>query len=96
MDVRDFSERPANDHRPPKPPTKPRVMLQNLIPPPGCPDYIAMNATVMGIPKPQHNEVRRIIPENNKVSRGWHTCLKRSPLKVTFHNDTYLKSTVKQ
>ena len=54
MDVRDFSERPMNDRRPPKPAHKPRVMLQTLFPPPpGCPDHIAMNAAVAGIPKPQ-------------------------------------------
>ena len=34
MDVRDFSERPMNDRRPPKPAHKPKVMLQTLFPPP--------------------------------------------------------------
>ena len=62
MDVRDFSERPTNDLRPTKPPRKNKVMLKILIPPPGCPDYMAMNATIMGIPKPQHTEVKGIIP----------------------------------
>ena len=52
MDVRDFSDRPPNDCRPPKPPRKPKVILQNLTPPPECPDYMAMNHTVMGIHKP--------------------------------------------
>ena len=52
MDVRDFSERPANNLRPPNPPRKSRVMLQNLIHPPECPDYVTMNNVVMGIPKP--------------------------------------------
>ena len=33
MDVRDLSERPTNDQRPPKLPRKTKVMLQNLIPP---------------------------------------------------------------
>ena len=94
MDVRDFSERHANDLRPPKPPRKPKVMLQNLIPPPVSPDYIAMNAAVMGIPRPQPSEIRGIIPEKNKVPGGWPTCLKRSPPKATFHNnDIYSKST---
>ena len=53
MDVRIFSERPANDKRPPKPLHKPMVMLQNLTPPPGCPDYMAMNAAIARTPKPQ-------------------------------------------
>ena len=52
MDVRDFSERPINDKRPTKPARQPKVMLQNLIPLPDCPDYMALNAAVMGIPKP--------------------------------------------
>ena len=52
MDVRDFSSRPTNDLRPPKPPRKTQVIHQNLIPPPGCPDYVAMNHAIMGIPKP--------------------------------------------
>ena len=94
MDVRDFSERPANDLRPPKPPRKTKVILQNLIPPPGCPDYMAMNHTVMDIPKPQPPEIRGIIPEKKNVPRGWPACLKRSPSKATFHNnDIYSKST---
>ena len=94
MDVRGFSERPTNDKRPPKSSQKPRVMLQNLIPPPGCPDYMAINAAVVGIPKPQHIEIRGMTPEKKKVARGWPTCLKRLPLKAMFHNnDIYAKHT---
>ena len=83
MDVRDFCERPANDKRPTNPPRKPRVMLQNLIPPPDCHDYMAMDAAITDIPKPQHTEIRGIIPEKKKVPRGWPTCLKRLPQKPT-------------
>ena len=94
MDVRDFSERPTNDLRPPKPPRKTKIILQNLIPPPGCPDYVAMNHAVMGIPKPPLPEIRGILPEKKKVSRGWPACLKRSLPKATFHhNDIYGKNT---
>ena len=71
VDVRDFSERPTNDLRPPKTSRKTKVMHQNLIPPPGCPDYIAMNHTVMSIPKPPLPEIRGILPERKKVPRGW-------------------------
>ena len=89
MDVRDFSERPTNDLRPPKPPRKPKVILQNLIPPPGCPDYV-----VIGIPKPPLPEIRGILPEKKKVPRGWPACLKRSPPKAIFHNNhIYAKNT---
>ena len=92
MDVRDSLKDPLRQ-RPPKPPRKPKVMLQNLVPPPGCQDYMTMAVSVMGIPKPQFTEVRGIIPEKKKVPRGWPICLKRSPPKATFHNnDIYLKS----
>ena len=94
MDVRDFSERPTNDCRPPKPPRKTKLILQNLIPPPGCPDYVVMNHTVMGIPKPPLPKIRKILQERKTVPRGWPTCLKISPPKATFHNnDIYAKST---
>ena len=43
MDVRDFSERLANDKRPPKPKHGPSGMIQSFFPSPQtCPDYIAM------------------------------------------------------
>ena len=94
MDVGDFSERPANDLRPPMPPRKTKVLLQNLIPPPGCPDYMGMNHAIMGIPKLQPPEIRGIIPKKTKVPRGWPTCPKRSPSKAALHNnDIYYKST---
>ena len=90
MDMRDFSERPTNDKRPPKPPRKTKVMLQNLIPPLGCPDCMPMTADVAGIPKPQTTEIRGILPEKKKVPIGWPTCLKRLPPKATFpDNDIY-------
>ena len=61
MDMRDYSERPTDDKRPPKPPRKTKVMFQNLIPPLGCPDYMAVNAAIVGIPKPQTTEIRGIL-----------------------------------
>ena len=66
MDVRDFSERPLNDKRPPKPPCKSMVMLQNLTPPPGCPEFMAMNVAITGIPKPQPTEIRGILLKKKK------------------------------
>ena len=41
MDIRDFSERPTNDMKPPKSPRKTKAHVLDLIPPPGCPDYMA-------------------------------------------------------
>ena len=73
---------------------KPKAILQNLTPPPGCPDYMAMNHTVMGIPKPPLPEIRSFLPDNKKVPIGWPASLKRSPPKATFNNnDIYAKST---
>ena len=69
MDVRDFSERPTNNFRPPKPPRKTKVMLQNLIPPPGCPDYGAVNYAVMGIPKPSLPEKKRDPPRKEESAQ---------------------------
>ena len=94
MDVRNFSESPTNDLRPPKPPRKPKVILQNLTPPPGCSDYVAMNHAVMGIPKPPLPEIRSFLPDKKKVPTGWPACLKRSSPKATFNNnDIYARST---
>ena len=96
MDVRDFSERPADDKRPPKPPWKPEIMLQNLIPPPGCPDYVVMNAAVAEILKPQHTEIRGILPEKKKVTQGMDNLLKEvTPKKWLFMTMTCMQWTQK-
>ena len=94
MDIRDFSERPANDRRPPKPPSKPKMMVQDLIPPPDYSDHVPMNVLALSIPNPQFPEICMTTPEKKKLLRGWPTCLKRSQPKATFHtNDIYSKST---
>ena len=94
MNIRDFSKRPTNDLRPPKPPRKAKVIQQNLIPPPGCPDYVGMNHAVMGIPNPTLPEIMLLLLEKKKVPRGLPTCLKRSPQKATFqNNDIYASDT---
>ena len=63
MDIRDFSERLTNDMRPPKPPKKTKAYILDLTPPPGCPDYMVINHTVMGIPKPPLPEIRSLLTE---------------------------------
>ena len=94
MDLRDFSERPINDMGPPKPPRKTKAYIMDLIPPLGCPDYIAMNHVVMGIPKPPLPEIRTLLMEKRKVPIRWPACLKRSSPKSAFNNnDIYAKST---
>ena len=55
---------------------------------------MAMNHTVMGIPKPPLPEIRSLLMDKRKVPIGWPACLKRSPPKATFSNiDIYVKST---
>ena len=88
IDVRDFSERPTNDRRPPKPICNPTVIIQNFFPAsPACTDYIAMNAATADPTKPYLTEDRGILPEKKKTPRGWPACLKRSPPKAAFHNN---------
>ena len=79
MDIREFSERSANDIRPPKPPRKTKNYIQDIIPPPGFQDYMAMNHPVMGNPRPPLPELRSLLMDNRKVLIGWPACLKRSP-----------------
>ena len=94
MDIRGFSDRPANDMRPQKPPRKTKAYIMDIIPPPECPDYVAMNHTVMGIPKLPLPEIRSLLTEKRKVPIGWPSCLKKSPPKAAFNNnDIYMKNT---
>ena len=93
MDIRDFSERPTNDMRPLKPPRKTKAYIMDIIPPPGCPDYMVMNYSVMGIPKPLLLEIRGLLTEKRKVPIKWPACLKRFPPKAAFNNnDIYVKN----
>ena len=71
MDIRDFSERPTNDMRPPKPPRKTKTYIMDIISPPGCPDYMMMNQAVMGIPKPPLLDIRSLLTEKRKVLIEW-------------------------
>ena len=94
MDIREFSERPAYDIRSPKPPRKTKNHIQDVIPPPGFQDHIAMNHPVMGNPIPPLPKIRSLLMEKRKVLIGWPACLKRSPTKATFNNSViYAKST---
>ena len=93
MDIRDFSERPANNMRPPKPPRKTKAYIMGIIPPPGCPEYMAMNHAIMGIPKPPLPGIRSLLTEKWRVPIRWSTYLKRSPPKGAFNNnDIYMKN----
>ena len=73
MDIRDFSERPTNDKRPLSHPGNPKMMVQDQIPPPDYSNYVSMDASTMGIPKPQLLEIWGTTPEKKKLPRGWPT-----------------------
>ena len=60
-----FQKDPKIDMRPQKPPRKTKAYTLDLIPPPGFPDYMAMNHAVMG--KPALPEIRSLLMENRKV-----------------------------
>ena len=94
MDVKEFLERQANDIRPPKPPRKTKTHIQDVIPPPGFQDYMAMNYPVMHNLRPPLPEIRSLLMDKRKVLIGWPASLKRSPPKAAFNNnDIYVKST---
>ena len=94
MDIGEFSERPANDMRPSKPPRKTKAYIQDVIPPPECEDYMAMDHTVIGIPKPPLPDIRSLLMDKRKLLIGWPACMKRSPAKAAFNNSNiYMKST---
>ena len=76
MEIREFSERPDNDIKPPKPSRKTKPHIQDVIPPPGFQDYMAMNHPVMGNPRPPLPEIRVLLMDKRKVPIGWHACLK--------------------
>ena len=52
------------------------VMLQNLNPPPDCPDYMVMNATVTEISKTQPTEIRGIPSQKEEGTQGMANLLK--------------------
>ena len=66
MDIREFSERPANDMRPPKSPRKTKAYIQDSILPLRCADYMVMNHMVMDIPKPPLPEIKSLLTEEEK------------------------------
>ena len=80
IDIRDYTERPANDRRPPKLKCIPSLMIQNFCPTPQTsPDYLAMTATLELVKQPLR-EARGILLEI-KMLQGWPTCLKIIPPK---------------
>ena len=94
IDIIDYSERPANDKRSPRPKqtTTTHTMTQGHCPTPqNSPTYLPMNAVAAAPPKPHRTEIRGILLDKRKVPCGWPACLRRQPPRVAFkNNDIYM------
>ena len=87
IDVTNYSERPANDKRSPRP-KQTATMTQGHCPTPqNSPTYLPMNATAVAPAKPHRTEIQGILPDKRKVPHGWPACLRRQPPRVAFRNN---------
>ena len=90
IDVMDYSERPSNDKRSPRP-KQPDLTQGHCPTPQNSPTYLAMNALAVAPVKPHRTEIRDILPDKRKVPHGWPACLRRQPPRVAFkNNDIYM------
>ena len=86
IDITDYSERPSNDKRSPRP--KQMDMTQGHCPTPqNSPTYLAMNAVAVAPAKPHRTKIWGILPDKRKVPHGWPACLRRQPPRVAFKNN---------
>ena len=90
IDVTDYSERPSNDKRSPRP--KQTDMTQGHCPTPqNSPTYLAMNAATAAPARPHRTEIQGILLDKRTVPCGWPACLRRQPPRVAFkNNDIYM------
>ena len=89
IDITDYSKRPANDKRSPRPKQADTTnsKTQGHCPTPqNSPTYLPMNAAAAPV-KPHRTKIPGIIPDKRKVPCGWPTCLKRQPPRVAFKNN---------
>ena len=94
IDVMDYSERPTNDKRSPRPKQTDMTHLttqEHCPTPKNSPTYLTMNTTVVAAPaKPHRTQIQGILPDKRKVPHGWPACLRRQPPMVAFkNNDIY-------
>ena len=69
IDITDYSERPSNDKRSPRP--KQMVMTQGHCPTPqNSPTYLAMNAVAVTPAKPHRTKIQGILTDKRKVTHG--------------------------
>ena len=94
IDVTDYSERPSNDKRSPRPKQMDMTHATTqgcCLTPQNSPTYLAMNAVAATPAKPHRTEIWMILLDKRKVSHGWPACLRRQPPRVLFkNNDIYM------
>ena len=90
IDVTDYSKRPSNDKRSPRP--KQLDSTQGHCPTPqNSSTYLAMNALAVAPVKPHRTEIQGILPDKRKVPHGWPACLRRQASSAAFKdNDIYM------
>ena len=90
IDVMDYSERPSNDKRSPRPKQMDttHTTTQGHCPTPqNGPTYLPMNVAAVAPAKPHRTKIWGILPDKRKVSHGWPACLRRQPPRVAFKNN---------
>ena len=92
IDITDYSERPANDKRSPRPKQTDmtHATTQRHCPTPqNSPTYLSMIAAAAPA-KPHRTKIWGILPDKRKVPCGWPACLRRQSPRVAFkNNDIY-------
>ena len=90
LDITDYSERPANDKRSPRPKQTDltHMTTQGHCPTPqNSPTYLTMNAAAAAPAKPFRTEIWGILSDKRKVPCEWPACLRRQPPRVAFNNN---------
>ena len=92
LDITDYSERPANDKRSPRPKqtNTTHATTQGHCPThQNSPTYLAMNAAAAAAApaKPHRTEIWGMLPDKRKVPHGWPACLRRQPPRVALKNN---------
>ena len=85
IDVTNYSERPTNDKRSPRPKqtATTHTTTQGHCPTPqNSPTYLPMNVMAVASAKPHRTEIGGILLDKRKVPHGWPACLRRQPPRV--------------
>ena len=94
IDIMDYSERPTNDKRSPRPKQTDMTHMttQGHCPTSqNSPTYLAMNPMAAAPAKPHRTMIWGILPDKRKVHCGRPACLRRQPPRVAFkNNDIYM------